>query len=70
MPEMRGILLLDNLCKEYRKKHNCTQIELSERIGMRHQQLSDIRNKQRNFSELWARRLGDFFKIDWKLFLE
>lgn len=52
-----------------RKSKNLKIKELADQIGIARTSLSAIEHKRITCGELVARRLGDYFDMDWALFL-
>lgn len=65
---------ISNKSKSYlnylRYERSLSWKKIAEAIGMTRANFSNILSKRTSFSELTARKLGDFFKVDWKNFFQ
>ncbi|HSX37818.1 MAG TPA: helix-turn-helix transcriptional regulator [Chlamydiales bacterium] len=52
-----------------RYKKGVTQLELSEEIGVNQHHISEMENGKRPIGKEMARRLAEFFKTDYRVFL-
>lgn len=55
--------------RAYRLREGLTQVALARAIGVTRSVVSDLENGRRPVSGAMARKLGAFFKIEYKLFL-
>lgn len=52
-----------------RGKENLTQAELAERLGISQNMVSDMESGKRNISPKMAKRIGEAFKVPYKIFV-
>ena len=58
-----------SLLREMRVKAGISQKDLAERIGCDKNIICSIEYNRYPVGELMARRLGEFFEVDWKVFM-
>lgn len=56
--------------REVRLKHQKTQEEVANFLGVQQNTYSQIENGKRSLSVVNAKKLGEFYKINWWLFYE
>lgn len=58
-----------HICRQFRKEKGLTTKQLAQRIHVFPEQLSRIEIGHTKCGELMARRLGEYFGVDWKVFV-
>lgn len=58
------------MLKELRKKNNKTQKMVADYLGIQQNTYSSIENGKRKLAVDYAKKLGEFFNVDWWIFYE
>jgi len=58
-----------HICRKFRTERNLTTKELAQSLNVFQEQLSRIENGHTKCGELMARRLGEYFGVDWRVFV-
>lgn len=56
--------------KELRRSRNVTQVELSEAIKLSQAEISQIENEKIPMTIKSAKKIGEFFGLDWKMLID
>ena len=59
-----------NIIRELRKQRGLKLQDIADLLGITAMQVSRIERKQDGIKVCYAKKLGDFFNVDWKTFYE
>lgn len=60
---------IGNLLKSYRSDHQLTQTKLAKHLGISQSNIAEMETGKRSVSKLMAKKLGELFGVNYKVFL-